>query len=114
MEQLYTNIKKFRELKNLTREQVAAKVGLSVSGYSKIERGEVDLTISRIQLISKVLHVDLDKLLNFDAAQIFNVSNNSNIQSVNTKAETINFHNDEIKDKYIKQLEAEIERLKKK
>lgn len=111
MEQLYSNIKKFRELKNLTREQMAAKVGLSLSGYSKIERGEIDLTISRIQLISKVLHVDLDKLLNFDAAQILNFNNNNTVQSV-VKAETINFNNDDVKDKYIKQLENEIDRLK--
>jgi transcriptional regulator with XRE-family HTH domain len=111
MEQLYSNIKKFRELKNLTREQMAAKVGLSVSGYSKIERGEIDLTISRIQLISKVLQVDLDKLLNFDAAQIFNISNNNNAQS-EAKAEKISFNNEDVKDKYIKQLENEIERLK--
>jgi transcriptional regulator with XRE-family HTH domain len=112
MEQLYSNIKKFRELKNLTREQLASKIGLSVSGYSKIERGEIDLTISRILVISKVLNVDLDKLLNFDAAQIFNISNNNTVQSV-AKAETINFNNDEVKDKYIKQLEAEVERLKR-
>jgi len=111
MEQLYLNIKRFRELKNVTREQMAAKVGLSVSGYSKIERGEIDLTISRIQLISKVLHVDLDKLLNFDAAQIFNISNNSTVQSV-AKAEIIHFNNDEVKDRYVKLLETEIERLK--
>ena len=52
MDKLYENIKKFRELKNLTRKQMATKVGLSVSGYSKIERGEIDLTISRINLIS--------------------------------------------------------------
>ena len=35
-----SNIKKFRELKSLTREYLASELDMSVSGYSKIERGE--------------------------------------------------------------------------
>ena len=69
------NIKKFRELKNLTREQMASELELSLSGYSKIERDEVDLTISRVQQIAEVLQVELSQILNFDATQIFNISN---------------------------------------
>lgn len=34
------NIKKIREQKNLTQAEVAELVGLSVTGYAKIERGE--------------------------------------------------------------------------
>ena len=37
-----SNIKKFRELKSLTREHLAAELEMSVSGYSKIERGGRD------------------------------------------------------------------------
>lgn len=43
------NIKKYRELKGLTREVVASELDMSVSGYSKIERGEIDLTITKLQ-----------------------------------------------------------------
>ena len=43
---VYKNIKKIRELKNLTREYVADELQMSTSGYGKIERGEVDLTVS--------------------------------------------------------------------
>jgi transcriptional regulator with XRE-family HTH domain len=106
------NIKKFRELKNITREQMAADLKLSLSGYSKIERGEIDLTISRIQQIAQILEVDLSQILNFDATQIFNISNNQNVSGVG-KAETMNFHPDDYKEKYIKVLEAENARLKK-
>lgn len=49
------NIKKYRELKGLTREVVASELEMSVSGYSKIERGEIDLTITKLQKISEVL-----------------------------------------------------------
>ena len=107
------NIKKFRELKNFTREKMAADLDLSLSGYSKIERGEIDLTLSRIQQISQILGVDISQILNFDASQIFNVSNNKVVQGLGAKAENIHFTGDEYKEKYIKILEAENERLKK-
>ncbi|MDP1746056.1 MAG: helix-turn-helix transcriptional regulator [Bacteroidota bacterium] len=107
------NIKKFRELKNITRETLASELDMSVSGYSKIERGEIDLTLSRIQKIAQILDVDMSQILNFDASQIFNVSNNNLVQGLGAKAENMHFHTDDYKEKYIKVLEAEIIRLKK-
>ncbi|OFY87053.1 MAG: hypothetical protein A3F72_17775 [Bacteroidetes bacterium RIFCSPLOWO2_12_FULL_35_15] len=107
------NIKKFRELKNITRETMASELSMSLSGYSKIERGEIDLTLSRIQQIAQILDVDMSQILNFDASQIFNVSNNNLVQGLGAKAENMHFHTDDYKEKYIKVLEAEIIRLKK-
>lgn len=104
------NIKKFRELKNVTRETLAAELSMSISGYSKVERGEIDLTLSRIQKIAQFLGVDISQILNFDATQIFNVSNNKLVQGLGAKAENMSFYGDEYKEKYIKMLEAEIER----
>jgi transcriptional regulator with XRE-family HTH domain len=107
------NIKKYRELKNLTRETVAAEMDMSLSGYSKIERNEVDLTVSKVKKIAEVLGVDVSQILNFDATQIFNVSGNQFAQGlVGAKAEHMNFYADEYKDKYIKMLEEENARLK--
>jgi transcriptional regulator with XRE-family HTH domain len=105
------NIRKFRELKGITREQLASDLGMSTSGYSKIERGEVDLSISKIHKISEVLGVEISEILNFDATTIFNVQHNSLVQGTGAKAENMHFHSDEYKDKYIKMLEKEIERL---
>ena len=107
------NIKKFRELKNMTREQLASELGLSVSGYSKIERGEIDLTVSRVQEIAQILEVDVSQILNFDATQVFNISNNHLVQSnIGAKEVQNHAHPDDYREKYIQMLEAEIERLK--
>jgi transcriptional regulator with XRE-family HTH domain len=111
MDKISENIKKFRELKGITREQLASDLGMSISGYSKIERGEVDLSMSKIQKISEVLGVEISEILNFDATQIFNVQNNNLVQGIGAKAETMHFHTDDYKEKYIKMLEKEIERL---
>ena len=112
MNNIGDNIKKFRELKNITREQIAADLKMSLSNYSKIERGEIDLTISRVQEIANVLEVDVSQILNFDASQIFNTSNNQLVQGVYAKAENIHFHGDDYKEKYIALLEKEVARLK--
>lgn len=114
MEAIYNNIKKFRELKNLTREWMASELGLSLSGYSKLERGEVDITISKIYKIAEVLNVSVEQLLNFDASQIFNVSHNQHVQGLGSQADIINFYGDDYKEKYIKMLESEVERLRNK
>jgi transcriptional regulator with XRE-family HTH domain len=106
------NIKKLRELKNITREQIAHDLNMSLSNYSKIERSEIDLTISRVYEIAKILEVDISQVLNFDTSQIFNIQNNETVQGAGAKAEHMHFHTDEYKDKYIKMLEDEIQRLK--
>ena len=107
-----SNIKKYRELKNITREAMASEMDMSLSGYSKIERNEVDLTVSKVQKIAQVLGVDVSQILNFDASQIFNISGNKTVQATGARAESMNFYADEYKDKYIKMLEEENQRLK--
>lgn len=105
------NIKNFRELKGVTREQMADYLDLSVSAYGNIERNKTDLTISRIQQIAEILEVEISQILNFDVSQVFNIEHNDVIQGSYSKIE----HNyaDEYREKYIKMLEAEIEKLKK-
>lgn len=68
---VYLNIKKIRELNDYTREYMSAELKMSTSGYGKIERGEVDLTVSKLLLICKVLDVTVEQLLFFDATTLF-------------------------------------------
>ena len=75
----HINIKKIRELKNLTRDFVAAELEMSTSGYGKIERGEIDLTISRVVQIAKILSVSVFDILFFDA-EIFFIKDNIPIE----------------------------------
>ena len=72
IENAHTKIKQIRELKNFTQEYVADRIGLSTRAYSKIESGETQLTINRLNEISGILEVDPIELLGFDHRQVFN------------------------------------------
>ncbi|MEO8255373.1 MAG: helix-turn-helix transcriptional regulator [Flavobacterium sp.] len=73
---VYKNIKKIRELKNLTREFVADELRMSTSGYGKIERGEVDLTVSKLKKIADVLDVSVEFIFKFDISFLFDTTTN--------------------------------------
>jgi transcriptional regulator with XRE-family HTH domain len=109
MQQISDNIKKFRELKNFTRDQLAAELNMSLSGYSKLERGEVELTISKLYRIAEVLEVSPSQILNFDASRVFHISNNNVVNGVEIAQQHI--HHDDYKDKYIAMLEEKIAQL---
>jgi transcriptional regulator with XRE-family HTH domain len=65
-------IKQIRELKNFTQEYVATQLDLSTRAYSKIESGETQLTINRLNEISSILGVEPIEVLGFDDKQVFN------------------------------------------
>ena len=51
---------------------MAQKLGLSTRAYSKIETGETQLTINRLNEISSILEVPPMEILGFDEKQVFN------------------------------------------
>lgn len=72
------NIKQIRELKNFTQSYMADQLNMSIGGYSKIETGQTDVSLSKIQQIAEILDTDLSTILNFDAKNIFNQCHNNN------------------------------------
>lgn len=105
-----SNIRKFRELRNMTRDQLAADLGLSASGYSKIERGEIELTISRLYQIAAALDVSTQQILEFDVSQVLGNNGRNGTGDVYGPMPGA-FHND-VMHKYIEKLEEENLRLK--
>jgi len=68
------NIRTIREMKHLTRKFVAYEMEMSISGYGKIERGEIDLTVSKLTKIAAIFGVSLNDLLFLDISFFFNNS----------------------------------------
>lgn len=96
-------IKQIRELKNYTQEYVAQQLGLSTRAYSKIETGETQLTINRLNEISAILEVQPMEVLGFDDKKVFNFYNSSDINNVK---------NMNMPEKLIQQYEETIQALK--
>jgi transcriptional regulator with XRE-family HTH domain len=95
-------LKQLRELKNFTQEHVAQQLGLTTRAYSKIESGETQLTINRLNEISKILGVDPIEAMGFDHQNIFNNC---------TQEGNIGINNISIPDKLIEQYEGRIRHL---
>jgi transcriptional regulator with XRE-family HTH domain len=63
-------IKKLREFRNFTQEYVAKMLNMTQAGYSRIERDEVDLNLSRLEQIASLLNVSIDDVLGFDSRKL--------------------------------------------
>lgn len=64
--------------KNLTQEQMGDKLNLSTSAYCKIEYGETDLTLTRLNKIAEVLNMSAMELFNKIGGSVY-VNNSSTI-----------------------------------
>ncbi|MDD3420222.1 MAG: helix-turn-helix transcriptional regulator [Candidatus Gastranaerophilales bacterium] len=60
---LAQNIQKLRIAKNLRREELSLSLGFDNSYISKLEKGKVNITINRLQLIADYLGVKASELL---------------------------------------------------
>lgn len=95
-------MRQIRELKNLTQEYMADRLGMSQRGYSKVERDEVKLDWERITQIAKVFEMEPMDLVSFDDNLIFNNC---------TQSGKANIINNNLPDKLIEQYEARIKAL---
>lgn len=114
----YDKIRTLREQKQLTQEDVAERLFMSVSGYSKIERGETRLNMERLEQIAEILEVDILELLSQKSENaiynlkenfgiIANIHNQYNQQAEIDRLNLIITHKDEL----LAQKEQENQRL---
>jgi transcriptional regulator with XRE-family HTH domain len=99
------NIKRIREIKRLTQESVAKSLGMSVTAYGNIERGDADLNFKKLAEIAEALEVDEMEIVNY-GNEIYN-------QTINAQGIGVNkapiFHGErELFEKIIKDKDEEI------
>lgn len=74
---VHEKIKVMRLFKDLTQAEMAEKLGYeSVQGYAKLERGETDPTIGKLQEIARVLSVSLQDLLGLNESNVIHIAGN--------------------------------------
>ena len=75
-------IRKVREIKGYSQENLASELGMSITGYGKIERDEVSVNMDRLQKISQVLGVGVETIIGFDENVAFNNFNSKIEQQI--------------------------------
>jgi transcriptional regulator with XRE-family HTH domain len=68
---VHEKIRLMRESKAWSQEDMAEKLAMSVSGYSKIERGETKGYIPKLEQIAEVFDMELMELLSFGERHIY-------------------------------------------
>jgi transcriptional regulator with XRE-family HTH domain len=62
------NIKKIREDKNLTQQQIAELIHMHRSNYSKIESGQREISVDALNKVARYFGMTIDQIVNFDGA----------------------------------------------
>jgi len=76
LKQLGFNLREAREMKKLTREEVADRIDVHFRTLSKWENGQSDPPLGKIMEISKVLETPMSGLLGLDSNQVKDSFNN--------------------------------------
>ena len=76
--QVHEKLKVMRLFKDWSQEDMAEKLGYSLNGYTKIERGETDITVGKLEKIAEILGIDLQKLLGLNEGNVFNIAEHCN------------------------------------
>lgn len=79
---IHENIRFMRLYKDWTQETMANKLGISTLAYAKIERGETDINLSRLQQIAEVMQINLTQLFGLNDKNVLNFTSDNSIQNI--------------------------------
>jgi transcriptional regulator with XRE-family HTH domain len=71
LELIGLKIKNLRQIHNITQEDLAEILAMSASNYAKLERGEVDMTVKRLQEIAKAFGIEIGEFMVEKGSQSF-------------------------------------------
>ncbi len=69
-EKIGEKIKQVREKQNLTQQFIADELGITSNGYGKIERGDSNINIDKLEKIAEILKVKLEDLLDLEKSGV--------------------------------------------
>lgn len=102
-------IRYIRILKGYSQENMAEMLGISTTGYSKIERGETDISFSRLEQIAKALDISVIDLLSFqDKYYVQQTNHTGNYGGFIVNQ---NIYDAKLEDK-VKEIELEVAKIK--
>lgn len=113
-----TNLRKYRDIKRLSQEDVAVSLGVSQATISEWEKRDTNVKLEHILNLSKIFDVGIEELLS-EPNSIININNQSNnkissnaVVGFNVHAQIIGLQN-ELIEQLKKQISILEEQLKK-
>jgi transcriptional regulator with XRE-family HTH domain len=108
MNNFSTKFRTLRELHNYKQEYVASVLGITQSGYAKIESGDIGkVNIKHLQKLAELYQLSVEQLFGWDGKISFETINNHQGVVVNQGTTYLHAPTDE----RIKELEAKVEKL---
>ncbi len=109
---LHNKIKELRQLKGLTQKQVADKINMLQSNYTKVEKGRLNLKIDKVHILAELFGVPAEELLHFEnttentTTQTQENNNNDRLQELEKENENLKKEIENINEKfsYIKEI----------
>lgn len=89
MERIYETIKVLRKKNHLTQQDLAECLNLETSSISKYENGETDISLMKLELLSKKFNMSVLELLAYPDEVIVNKQQSEKIKNVKQKAEEL-------------------------
>lgn len=74
MESILNNISTIRKQKGIRREDMADRLGIKLSSYGKMERGEVSLSVDRLYAIGEIFEMSASEILEYNKPVFGNVT----------------------------------------
>ncbi|MBK1642798.1 hypothetical protein CKO12_13145 [Chromatium okenii] len=81
---IHEKLKVMRHYKGWSQEEMAEKLGYSLNGYAKIERGETDVKVDQLSRIVEALGTDLQHFLSLNDNNVFNLVESCNHHNNNS------------------------------
>lgn len=112
MEHIINRIKKYRQLKGFSHENMATEMKISQVSYTKIENGTTKLTVDRLYKIAEILEIEISELMGIETKYQLNQTNKDS--SVGYLQQIDNFHqeNKEVYEKLIQTKDEQITLLR--
>jgi transcriptional regulator with XRE-family HTH domain len=95
------NIELIRKAKGMSRETVANKLGINLSTYGKIERGETGLTVERLCELATIFKMKPEDILNYNTQKKGDVNIRVEMQVLIQKMELLFKEVEKYKKKYL-------------
>lgn len=85
MERVYSTIKELRKKNGLTQQDLAEYLSLDVTSVSKLENGKIDISLSKLELISTKFGMSVLELLAYPNKVVVNDMQSEQVKKLKEK-----------------------------